>query len=75
MSSKIRKFFKEVDSILGIIPSKQEKNPDEVAELVEKREKLREENNFAEADKTRAQIEDLGYKVEDTVYGPLTVKK
>jgi len=68
---KAREFLKEVDAILGIIPSKLEKIPDEAQELVKKREKLREDKNWEEADKIRAQIEDLGYKIEDTIYGPL----
>ncbi|MBI2674632.1 MAG: cysteine--tRNA ligase [Candidatus Yanofskybacteria bacterium] len=71
----LKVFFAEIDSVLGIVPTKQEKIPDEVLKLVETREKLREEKNWPEADKIRAQIEDLGYTIEDTVYGPLVVKK
>ncbi|MEK7138668.1 MAG: cysteine--tRNA ligase [Patescibacteria group bacterium] len=69
--NNVRSFLKEVDSILGVVPSKHEKIPEEVLELVGKREKLREEKNWQEADKIRAQIEKLDYKVEDTVFGPL----
>ena len=71
----LKKFFEEVDSILGIILKRQEKIPDKVQDLVETREKLREEKNWEEADKIRAQIEEMGWKVEDTIYGPLTSKK
>lgn len=71
---KIKEFLKEVDSVLGIIPSKQEKIPDEILELAEKRERLRKEKKYDEADKIRTQIEDLGYKIEDTIYGPLVIR-
>lgn len=70
-----KKFLREADNILGIVPTKQEKIPDEIIKLVEKRDKLREEKNWQEADNIRAQINNLGYKVEDTIYGPLTDKK
>ena len=69
-----KNLMREVGQILGIISSKQEKVPNEVLELVEKREKLRETKNWEEADKIRERIKDLGYKVDDTVYGPLVVK-
>ncbi|MBI2068595.1 MAG: cysteine--tRNA ligase [Candidatus Yanofskybacteria bacterium] len=72
---KAKEFLNEVDTMLGIIPSKLEKIPDEVLELVEKREKLREEKNWAEADKIRAQIEEMGYRVDDTIYGPLVTRR
>ena len=67
-----KKLLNETDRVLGIIPIKQEKIPEEVLELVEKREKLREEKNWQEADKIRTSIDKLGYQVEDTVYGSLT---
>ncbi|OGN03383.1 MAG: cysteine--tRNA ligase [Candidatus Yanofskybacteria bacterium RIFCSPHIGHO2_01_FULL_42_12] len=68
---KMRDFLKETDSVLGIIPTKKEKIPDEILELVEKRENYRKSQKWEEADKIRAQIEEMGYKVEDTIYGPL----
>lgn len=44
--------------------------PEEVAKLVERREKARKENNWQEADSIRGQLEKLGYLVEDTSSGP-----
>ena len=70
-----KKFVEEVDSVLEIIPPEQKEAPDEILNLIEKREKLRKEKNWKEADNIRAQIEDLGWRVEDTIYGPLVVKK
>ncbi len=72
---EIKKFFKEVDSILGIVPTEQKEIPANVRELIEEREKLREEKKYEAADNIRAQIQSLGYEVEDTVYGPLVIYK
>lgn len=50
--------------------------PSEVRKLLPKRERLREEGKFDEADKIRKQIADKGYLIEDTSDGPrLKVKK
>ncbi len=70
-SEDVETFFTEVNELLGIIPAKYEAPPQNIQELNDKREKLRELGNYSEADKIRAQIEDLGYQVEDTIYGPL----
>ena len=70
----IKNFFRKVDSILGIVPEKKEEVPAEITKLVEKREDLRKDKNWAEADKIRAQIKDMGYDMEDTIYGPFLTK-
>lgn len=72
---KAKNFIKKINLILGIIPLKQEQIPDTITELIEKREKFREEKSWQEADKIRAQIEEMGWKVDDTVYGSLVTKK
>ncbi|PIR41776.1 MAG: cysteine--tRNA ligase [Candidatus Yanofskybacteria bacterium CG10_big_fil_rev_8_21_14_0_10_37_15] len=71
----IKKFLKKADEILGIIPSKRDEPSIEVKALIKDREKLREAGNFIDADKKRAQIEEMGYKIEDTVYGPLITRR
>lgn len=71
---KIFDSFKSVNDILGIIPDNQQEVPAEVQNLIEQRDKLRENRNYEESDKIRAQINDLGYEVEDTIYGPLLKK-
>ena len=70
-------FFKELNEFLGVFPEREyhPSIPSEVSELAEKREKYRKEEKWDEADKIRAQIEEMGYKVDDTTYGPLVVKK
>jgi len=73
--SEIIDFLKKVNEILGIIPSEQQKIPTEVQELLDKREKLRQDKNYDESDKIRLEIEKLGFQIEDTMYGPLIVKK
>ena len=57
------------DEVLGLKLSeisKTEEISGEIRKLMEKREKLRKENNFEEADQIRKQIEDAGYKVKDS---------
>lgn len=58
------------DEVLGLNLSKtpklqKSKIPSEVKVLIEKREKLRKEKKFDEADAIRKEIEDLGYPVND----------
>ncbi|OGN04700.1 MAG: cysteine--tRNA ligase [Candidatus Yanofskybacteria bacterium RIFCSPHIGHO2_02_FULL_44_12b] len=64
-----------INSILGIVPDTQDEIPPAIEVLVEKREKFREEKNFKESDKIRTQIQNLGYEIEDTIYGSLLTKK
>ncbi|OGN06389.1 MAG: cysteine--tRNA ligase [Candidatus Yanofskybacteria bacterium RIFCSPHIGHO2_01_FULL_45_42] len=68
-------FLAEVNSILGIIPQEKPKIPKEVMGLVEEREKERTEKNWKHADDIRHGIEQLGYLIEDTSYGPYLKKK
>jgi cysteinyl-tRNA synthetase len=62
--------LREVDDIFGIIgkiaPQKMPKN---IKELVGKRETLRKEKRWQEADKIRNNIEKLGWQIEDTPSG------
>lgn len=54
---------------LGLAEYKEEKVeiPKEIKLLIEKREKLRKEGKFAEADKIRSEIEQKGFEVEDFI--------
>lgn len=72
---KYLNFIQDLNSLFGIIPSKQEKVPDNITELVQKREELRRDKDWTGADKVRVRIEEMGYEIEDTVYGPLSIKK
>lgn len=70
--------LKKFDSVLGlgIKDFKEEKTeiPQEAKELLKKRESLRKEKKFAEADIIRNKIKTLGYEIEDTPDGPLLRK-
>ncbi|HUS60148.1 MAG TPA: cysteine--tRNA ligase [Nevskiaceae bacterium] len=63
----------DFDQVLGLGLAKQSKTkleiPKDVQELVEKREKLRKQNKWQEADEVRQQIAKLGWKLEDTNRG------
>ncbi|OGN09294.1 MAG: cysteine--tRNA ligase [Candidatus Yanofskybacteria bacterium RIFCSPHIGHO2_02_FULL_41_11] len=68
-------FLDKVNEILGIVPTSHIEIPKEVMKLVTKRGGLREQQNWQEADKIRAQIEKMGYRIDDTIYGPLITKE
>lgn len=58
------------DEVLGLNVAKtpklkSSKIPDKIKELIKKREKLRKEGRFEEADALRSKLYNLGYKVED----------
>lgn len=64
-------FFKETDSVLGVMPlRKTGQIPDMVLKLAKEREKLRKEGKFEKADKIRQKIFEQGYEIEDTPKGP-----
>lgn len=58
------------DEVLGFglseISSSKPENPDNIKELIKKREELRNQKNWQEADAIRKQIEELGFKVKDS---------
>jgi len=62
----------EFDKIFGLNLNKVKKPriPENIKKLAQQREKYRKEKNWKKADKTRKEIEKLGYKIEDTSKGP-----
>jgi len=62
----------DFDGIFGLRLNevKEIKTPLKVKKLVKKREKYRQEKDFKKADEVRKQIEELGYRLEDTDKGP-----
>lgn len=67
----------DVDELLGLALMREEKSieiPDEVIDLAEQRKKAKQAKEFEKADSFRKQIEEKGYKVEDTK-GEYTLKK
>jgi len=68
----------DFDSVLGLRLDQLEKAralPEAVQKLVEARIKAREKKDFAASDQLRAEIENLGYQVQDTKDGMKVVKK
>lgn len=68
----------DFDKVLGLKldrVNKKEELPNQITELVKNREKARKEKNYEQADKTREQIEKLGFIVEDTKDGMRVSRK
>ena len=57
------------------VKAKAGKIPEEVAELVKKREEARRNKQFVQSDAFRAEVEKLGYVIEDTPEGPVVRPK
>ncbi len=72
---KVLRFLKDTNQFFGFLELKEEKIPKEISELVKKREKAREEKNFAESDKLRKLIKEKGYIIEDTEDKPIIKKE
>ncbi len=71
-SKETRDFFMKLDSVLGLKleeETKREKIPDDIKSLAEKRETLRKEKKFREADEVRKQVLEKGWVIEDTKEG------
>ena len=70
-AKQILDFLKSIDKVFGFIFKKEKiKIPNKIRKLVEKREKLRKQKKWEEADRIRKQIEKLGWQVQDTKKGP-----
>jgi len=70
-ATKVLQIYNE---IFGIVPE-DTNYYNEIEEIVSQREMARQQKNFKLADELREQIKNLGYEVEDTLYGPLVKKK
>ncbi|MCL4398148.1 cysteine--tRNA ligase [Patescibacteria group bacterium] len=57
-------FLQELNAVFGFLIFEKEV-PEEIQKLINKREALRKEKKYAEADKLREEIEAKGYKIED----------
>jgi cysteinyl-tRNA synthetase len=68
-----RRLVKNFDKILGLYLGgdfeKKTEIPEEILELMKKREEVRKSKNWAESDALRDQIQSLGYKVSDFADG------
>ncbi|MBI4118394.1 MAG: cysteine--tRNA ligase [Parcubacteria group bacterium] len=59
---------------LGFDTLKKEDIPSEVKNLAEEREEARAQNDFAKADMLRKEVEEMGYRIDDTPNGPKILK-
>jgi len=78
LSAEIKKeLILEFDKVLGLGLNKVKpvKIPLKIRRMAEEREKLRVNKQFIPADALRKEIEELGYIVEDTAFGPRILKK
>ncbi len=79
IDSLSRESFDAIDEVLGLsLGSYQEENvevPIEVSNLLEKRDALRKEGKFDEADKIRAEIEEKGFTIQDSPRGQKLAKR
>ena len=60
----------EMAGVLGLLRREADLVPEDVKALVEERQAAKRARDFAQADALRAQIEQMGYVVEDTPKGP-----
>jgi len=74
-SNLIKEFFVTVNKSLGIIPAQINRSlPQEIQKLIDERQQARDAKDFAKSDQLRQELKNLGYRIEDTTYGPLVVK-
>ncbi|MCX6765222.1 MAG: cysteine--tRNA ligase, partial [Candidatus Nealsonbacteria bacterium] len=66
----------DFDKVLGLNLKSIKKVPipKEIEKLADERERARKGNNWQKSDELRKQIEDKGYKIEDTSSGPIIKK-
>ena len=76
-AKEILSFLREIDKFFNFIfwPKKPIKFPQLVLDLAKRRELLRKQKQWAEADKIRQEIEEMGWQIEDTSKGPRISKQ
>jgi len=75
-AKKILSFLKKIDKVFNFIfPAEKDKIPSMIKDLIEKREQLRQQKKWEQADKTRKEIEKLGFEIKDTSTGTQIKKK
>jgi len=72
---RTRKFLTDSLSLFGILPAPAPKIPRKIENLVEKREKLRSNQQFIQSDALRKEADALGYIIEDTPAGQFICQK
>jgi len=62
-------------NVFGIIPFQKQSIPKDITELVQERQSAKAAKDFGRADQLRQKIEELGYLIDDTPYGPMVKQK
>ncbi len=65
----VYKFLNEINQVFDIMQKEEKQLSGEEKSLIEQRERMRKEKNFAEADRIRAILKDKGIVLEDTPHG------
>jgi len=67
----------DFDKVMGLrlLEQKKEQIPEEIGELIKKRDQARENKDYNESDKIRIEIENKGYRVEDGKSGTRASRK
>ncbi|MEX1063833.1 MAG: cysteine--tRNA ligase [Candidatus Paceibacterota bacterium] len=71
---KTIKMLVHLNKVLGVIPAKPTEIPGDVKKLAKERENARGEKDYSRADELRAEIQEMGYGIDDTPFGPLIKK-
>jgi cysteinyl-tRNA synthetase len=66
----VSNLWRELDTVLGILDAPEEEASTEVTELLEARTVARVEKDWAESDRIRDRLAELGWTVKDTPEGP-----
>ena len=69
-AAAVLKLWDELDAVLGLLIPADEDVPAEVGELLEARTKARADKDWAESDRIRNRLAELGWTVKDTPEGP-----
>ena len=73
-AKKLLILWKKINSVFGFILSGQAEIPDQIKELVQKREDARNNKDFTASDEIRSIIEKHGFTIEDTSNGQIVKK-
>ncbi len=68
-AAAVRDFLDRIDGVLGVIVQEEECNT-EIEQLMDDRQAARDRKDWAEADRIRDRIQELGYVIEDSPEGP-----
>lgn len=74
-AKKILALWKKINSVFGFVLSGQAEIPQEIKDLVQKREDARKGKDFKQSDDLRALIEKKGFILKDTKDGPVVKQK